>query len=158
MPPRPQKSKSRNPETRDSYLFRIDSILPDYSFGIGHARVDIGSYAEYVHTEIKATCLIPKKLSGRTTRFTLMGDRQLASELVEPSYQENKPIGIGTLTMRGQRNEYMGKLPFDALANLSALILANGFQFILLSGTALQRGTSRIDYIGFKSEADPEDY
>ena len=153
-----RKSTSRSPEERDSYLFRIGNILPDYSFGVGHSRFDLGSYAEYVHTEVIATCLIPKKLAGRTTKFTLMGDRHLASELTEPSYKEHKPNGIGTLIMHGQRSEYTGNLPFDALARLSALILADGFRFILLSGTALQRGTSRIDYIGFKKEADPDEY
>lgn len=158
MTQRARKPAKRTFDTPESYLFQIDRIMPDYSFGIGNSRFDIGSYSEYAHTEIAATCLAPKKLAGRVTRFTLMGNRQIVADLTEPSELERKPNCVGVLTMRGQQSEYSGKLPFDALYSVSASILAKGLRFILLNGPPLQRGSSRIGYIAFKAEIDLDDY
>ena len=158
MPSHNRKLTERKLSVPESYLFQIDRIMPDYSFGISYSRFDDGAYSEHAHTEIVATCLVPAKLAGRTTTFTLMGDRHLISEEAHPSDEGFGPKSIGSLTMRGERNEYAGRLPFDALASMSALILAGGVQFILLSGSARKRGTSLINYMAFKKEANPEDY
>jgi hypothetical protein len=67
-------------------------------------------------------------------------------------------MGVGTLTMRGSRSEYLGSIPFDVLLALAPPILAGGLKFIYLSGPALSHGSSRIRDISFWGEADPAEF
>lgn len=141
-----------------SYLFKIGGIHPDYSFGTAHPPYEHGTLSEYAHTEIQAECLVPKRLSGRSTRITLLGDRGLTRSLAATPKPAEPISGIGTLTMRGSQSEYLGSLPFDALLALAPLILARGLRYIYMSGPPLWHGSSRITYMAFKQIADPADY
>lgn len=154
-----EKRTSKSTETVESFLFKIESISPDYSFGLGNPRFDRGAYSEHAHTEIVATCLAPKRFAGRTTAFTLLGSRDIAEELRQPDKAFQQPRGVGTLTVRGNRSEYLGSLPLDALLNLTQPIIAGGLEYISLAGFR-ERGTSaiRINYVAFRREMDLDDY
>ena len=91
------------------------------------------------------------------TRFTLIGDRSDERALWEQTLADEHHRGVGTLTFRGQRSEYLGSVPFDALWNVVLAALKGGFRFIYLHGAAMKNGTARIRSIGFYEEFDMED-
>jgi hypothetical protein len=148
---RPPK-RHRPVEDWGSYLFAIERVHSHYSFGDG-SRLDRTAFAEYFHPEVDATCVTPEKYKGRLTRFTLIGDRLDERDLrTQTSAIEKHDTGVGTLTFRGERSDYLGSVPFDALWNVMATTLAGGFRFIYLHGAAMKHGTARIKSIGFYEE------
>lgn len=66
--------------------------------------------------------------------------------------------GLGSLTMRGVRSEYLGSIPFDFALALPSTIAIEGYRWIKLFGGALKYGTARIRSVGFLHQADPDDY
>jgi hypothetical protein len=142
----------------ESFVFRIDAILPDYSFTIGHERFGDGDYAEHCQTKINATCMVPKRFDGRDTTFTLLGSRRIIDKILKRSLPSDHTLNIGTLTMRGQQSEYLGSIPFDAALALPAITLLGGFRFIFLSGIPIRGGPTQINYMSFGKEFDPDDY
>lgn len=154
-----EKRTPKPTETVESFLFKIESISHDYSFGLGNARFDRGAYNEHAHTEIVTTCLAPKRFAGRVTTFTLLGDRSITEELRQPDSTVQRPRGVGTLTMRGNRSEYLGPFPLDALLTLTQPVLAGGLKYISLAGLRERRTSAiRVNYIAFRREADLNDY
>jgi hypothetical protein len=92
------------------------------------------------------------------TRFTFIGDRSNERDLwVQTPAVEKHEAGVGTLTFRGERSEYLGSVPFDALWSVVHTTLAGGFRFIYLHGAAMKNGTARIKSIGFYNEFDLDD-
>lgn len=156
MVARKTRRKGRQVEEWGSFLFAIEKVHPHYSFGDG-SHLDRTAYSEYFHPEVKATCVAPEKFKGRTTTFTLIGDRSDEHDLWSQTYALDKhQRGVGTLTFRGERSEYLGSVPFDALWHVMLTTLAGGFRFIYLHGAAMKRGTARIKSIGFYEEFDLE--
>lgn len=153
------KRTPKRTETLESFLFKIESISPDYNLGVGNPRFDRGAYSEHAHTEIITTCLAPKRFAGRVTTFTLLGERSISEELRKPDRTIQRPLGVGTLTMRGNRSEYLGSVPLDALLSLTQPVLAGGLKYISLAGLR-DRGTSaiRMNYIAFRRDVDLDDY
>ena len=56
-----------------------------------------------------------------------------ASQL--PGYSD-----IRSVTFRGERSDYLGSVPFDALWNVVATMLAGGLKFIHLDGATMKTG------------------
>lgn len=154
-----EKRTPKSTETAENFLFKIESINPDYSFGLGNPRFDRGAYSEHAHTEIVTTCLAPKRFAGRATTFTLLAERSISEELSKPDRAIQRPLGVGTLTMRGNRSQYLGSLPLDALLSLTQPVLAGGIKYISFAGLR-DRGSSaiRVNYIAFRREVDLDDY
>jgi hypothetical protein len=150
-----KRKEKRSPVPQsESYLFRIEQIAPNYSFGTNQGSFEVGAYSDYHHTEIDSVCLSPKRFNGRQTRFTLLADRRLASELAETTTPARAPMGIGTLTMRGNQSSYLGSIPFDAALPIPGLVLSGGYRFIYLAGEPVRNGTARIQFISFYHEYD----
>ena len=148
------RRKRRPVEEWGSFLFAIEKVHSHYSFGDGW-RLDRTAFSEHFHPEVDATCLAPEKFKGRTTRFTLIGDRPNERDLWLQTYALDKhKAGVGTLTFRGDRSEYLGSVPFDALWNVVATMLTGGLKFIHLHGAAMKSGSARIKSIGFYEELD----
>ncbi|WP_374138899.1 MULTISPECIES: hypothetical protein [unclassified Sphingomonas] len=141
----------------DSYLFRIEQVIPSYSFGTNEGRLSVGLYSEYHHTEIESVCLSPKRFDGRPTRFTLLATRQITRDLEALYAGEQTRFGVGTLTFRGSQSSYLGSIPFDAAVPIPGLILAGAYQFIYLSGDAMSHGTASIRYLAMHHSYDPDD-
>ena len=157
--PKPRQNRPKQSiESPETFVFRIDAIDPGYSFGVNQMRREPGGYSEHAHTEIVATSMVPEKQAGRTTTFTLIGDRRITADLEKPMEWDKAPYGIGTLTWRGEESRYLGSLPFDALTHVSALIAADALKFIMLSGPPLKRGTTRINYMSFKATTHLDEY
>jgi hypothetical protein len=97
----------------------------------------------------------PEKYKGRLTRFTLIDDRLDERELwAQASAIDKHDVGVGTLTFRGERSEYLGSVPFDALWSVMLTVLAGGLRFIYLHGAAMKNGFARIKSIGFYDDFD----
>lgn len=153
---RSKAKRRRSVEEWGSFLFAIEKVHSHYSFGNG-SRFDRSAFSEYFHPEIDASCLAPEKFKGRMTRFTLIGDRSNERDLWEQALADEHHSGVGTLTFRGERSEYLGSVPFDALWNVVRTTLAGGFRFIYLHGKAMKNGNARINSIAFYEEFDPDD-
>ena len=139
-----------------SFLFRIDEVEPSYSFSDG-SKFYVTAQTEHLHLRVLTTCVAPPKFDGRETRFTLIGDRQLEhDQWMQTSAPENHN-GVGTLTMRGERSEYLGAIPFDSVWHVSATMISGGLRFIYLHGAAMFRGSARISSISFYRAFDIED-
>lgn len=148
--------RRRRAEEWGSFLFELDKVHPRYSFGNG-SRFDRTAFSEHLHPEWDAACIVPDKFKGRMTKFTIIGDRSHERDLWEQKFADENHSGVGTLTFRGQRSEYLGSMPFDALWNVVLASLTGGIRFIYLHGAAIKNGTARITYIGFYEEFDVED-
>lgn len=157
MTERKPRKKVQTPVPQ-SYVFKIERILPSYSFSVGHLRHSEGDYIDYNHTVIEATCLVPPKYSGRITKFILLGDRRIIDQMQKRSPPGDYVPGVGTLTMRKDRSEYLGSLPSDAAFSIPVLAMVHGLKFISLAGQASGAGSVRITYISFLNEFDPNDY
>lgn len=154
MVARKTRRKRRSVEEWGSFLFAIEQVHSHYSFGDG-SRLDRTAFSEYFHPEIEATCMAPEKYKGRLTRFTLIGDRSDERDLRAQTFATEKhDVGVGTLTFRGERSEYLGSVPFDALWNVVSTMLAGGLHFIYLHGAVMKNGSARIKSIGFYEEFD----
>ena len=151
----PIKHKVPDATRSCSYLFEIESARPSYLFG-SFLRAREQSFGEYLHPRIDAVCKAPAKLSGRVTLFTLIGDREINRRL---SLGELAPstMGVGTLTMRGTKSEYLGQVPHDAAWQIVSAIRGGAFKFIVLHGAALSNGRARIQSIGFDEKFDPDE-
>lgn len=86
---------------------------------------------------------------GRATTFTLLGSRRIIDKILKRSPGSDHTPNIGTLTMRGQRSEYLGSMPFDAALALPAIKLLGGFKYVNLSGIPIRGGTTQINYMSF---------
>jgi hypothetical protein len=91
------------------------------------------------------------------TKFTTIGDRSDERDLWDQKLADENHSGVGTLTFRGDRSDYLGSVPFDALWNVVHATVSGGIQFIYLHGAAMKRGTARMTSIGFYEEFNVED-
>lgn len=142
----------------ESYLFEIEQVRPSYTFHVGYERWEVGAFGEHLHIELTAKCIHPHKFAGRETTFIFIGRREIQSQLEASAPDDFRPNGVGTLTFRGARSEYLGSLPYDAASILPATIHTGGFRFVRLDGPALNRGTSAIQAVAFEWEFDPDNY
>lgn len=145
--------KRREVEAYQTYVFQIDEVRPSYSLGLNEGRSLGGTYDEYLHIEFIATCISPQKYEARQTRLLFMGIRSLAAELAG-SNDAASPLCVGSLTMRGDRSEYLGSIPFDAALAVPQFALAGGARIIYLHGTAMRYGSARIRYAAFYRDID----
>ncbi|WP_156404897.1 hypothetical protein [Sphingomonas sp. Root241] len=149
-----KRSGSTQEVQTEIYLFRIEEVVPNYSFGISLGQLQVGPYAEYHHTEVETVCVSPKRFANRSTNFTLMGDRSHTADLTHPNQDSRARIGVGTLTMRGDQSSYLGSLPLDAALPIPALIQSGGYKFIYLAGEPVRYGSASIRYISFYHDYD----
>lgn len=146
----------RQAEQWCSYLFEIQEVHAHYSYSDG-TRFSRTAQEEHLQPRVNAICRAPTKLQGRRTDFVLIGDRQHELDLRSQSLAPASVTGVGTLTMRGTRSDYLGSLPYDAAWHVAPMVLSGAFRFIYLHGATLSRGTARIKSISFYHEFDLED-
>lgn len=150
-------NRRRRPvEQWQSFLFEIEKVHSHYSFGNGW-KWSRTAHSEHLHPEFEANCLSPEKYKGRKTRFTLIGDRADERDLWLQTPGEEYHAGVGTLTFRGERSDYLGGVPFDALWKVVAAYLAGNLHFIHVHGAAMKHGSARMTSISFYDEFDIDD-
>ena len=138
----PTRHKRKNAEEYQTYIFQIDEVRPTYALGTNEDRPREPPYGEYLHVEFLASCVSPEKFAGRKTRLLFIGSRSLVSEVADPR-STSTPMGVGTLTMRGDRSEYLGSLPYDAAIAVPQFALAGGIRIIYLHGLSMRHGRMR---------------
>ena len=72
----------------------------------------------------------------RLTRLVFLADRGFFDR--PKSLDRNwRPLGVGHLTMRGDRSDYLGSLPFDAVWGIANGVAAGVFKYVVLTGPRL---------------------
>lgn len=156
--PRKRRRRSRAPVIDyRTYIFRIASWEPSYSFALNEGRFGHGPYWEHVELVLSGECLAPFKVAGRIGKLTFLGNREEARALEQPPDSDWKPLCVGTFTVRGDRTEYLGSLPLDALWGLVAVLPSGALQYVDMYGERLRYGSARIRSISFCREIDPDD-
>ena len=145
-------------QIQQSYVFRIERILPSYSFSVGHVQHNHGDFTDYNHTDLETTCLVPSQYAGRSTKFVLLGDRRLIERMQHRLLSNDYIPSVGTLKMRKDRSEYLGSVPSDAAFAIPILALVHGLKYIYLAGQPTRGGTVKINFISFSNDFDPDDY
>jgi hypothetical protein len=105
---------------------------------------------------LQGECLAPKKLIGRMMVLRLLGNRKEMGALNEPEKSDLKPLCVGSISVRGDRNEFLGSLPLDSLWSLMTRLPSATFQFIDMHGERLMWGRARIRYLSFCKDIDPD--
>jgi hypothetical protein len=140
-----------------TYALRIASWEPSYMFALNDTRFHQGPYWEHAELKLSGECLAPAKLAGRTAKLTLLGDRRDKQMLEEPPQSDWKPLGVGSVTSRGDQTEFLGSIPIDALWGLISALASGTVQFVDMYGERLRYGSARLRSISFCRELDPED-
>lgn len=143
--------------TYQTYIFRIASWEPHYSFALGIERLDHGPYREFVELILNGEFLAPAKTVGRTGKLMFLGDREHKRTLEVPPQFKREPLGVGSVTVRGGRAEFLGSLPFDSLWGLVSALVAGTLHYVDLHGERLRYGRATIRSFTFCSQVDPDD-
>ncbi len=98
---------------------------------------------------------LPEKYSTKEMVPTFMGDREMSPTKNEPDF---KPRCIGALTLRGERREFLGVLPFDSLPVINSLMETKQVRFLDLNGFNPKHGHADITWIHFFKNYDPNEY
>lgn len=130
-------------------------MIFSYSFGSSSHLFDDPN-SEYLHPSFFAACFWPEKYNGREVEFCFIGSRRRAAEMQSPAPACKNDGPVGSLTMRGKSNEFLGSLPFDAAIHVNQLLALNAVHFITLTGAPLYRGRSEIRYFSFDSDRPDE--
>lgn len=156
--PKKRRGRPRAPViTYQTYIFRIAGWEPHYSFALGNERLDHGPYSEYVELVLSGEFLAPAKTVGRVGKLMFLGDREHKRTLEVPTQSDWKPLGVGSVTVRGDRAEFLGSLPYDALWGLICGLAARTLQFVDMHGERLRYGRARIRSFTFCRQMDPDD-
>lgn len=150
--------RQRRAEEYETHTLLIEDWSPSYSFALNHNRRSDTPYWEALHIKVTAKFLAPDRPKDRHLTLTLMGNRDEARALEEPLRCKHEPLCVGTLTIRGDRTDYLGSVPQDALWALLSLMSSGAVRMIQLHGPALYRGEARIISISFDRDIDPGDW
>lgn len=142
---------------RGSFAFEILDWAVNYSFTSSPGRFAAGTYEEYLDLTLTARFVAPAKHAGALVTLMIAGRRE-GDALLEHPQRPGPPTPIvGTLTVRGEHRQFLGALPTSAVWGLVAALGAGKLGAVTMSGTALSRGTARIDWLRFSHALDPDD-
>ena len=152
--------KRRKPryEPSEIYIFEIARWEPTYGLSVDPSRDRAGPYSEHAILEIQATCILPRKLAGRTAQFSLAGQRDFLSP---PDYKHDPkwtPRCIGLLELPPSGGRFYALVPHDSLPMLMASLALRMCRYILLFGPPLSRGKSLCTSLQLERSVDLEDY
>lgn len=150
----------RKPEVQtETYLIEIEDWDASYSFSIGKGMAHKhGPYWEHVSLIIHGHFIHPEKVLDKTIKMTVMGKRNEDDALNDPDGDYQEPRCVGSLTVRGDRREYLGTIPQTALWGLMPMLEAGRIKFVDLHGELLRYGSALIWSISFERNIDPEEY
>jgi len=120
-------------------------------------KFHIGPYWEYIELKIKGSFIHPKKYAGKEVEIRFLGNRQMNEMLNDPGkYDDSKPLCIGSLTLRGERREYLGSLPMDTYPLIAETLAANKYKYLIFHGYTLRYGSAEIFSVHFYEEFDED--
>jgi hypothetical protein len=139
-----------------SYVVEIQEWELTYSLGLNpNPKVFSGQYSESLHLKIKGSIRLPEKYSDREMVSTFIGDREIFPMKNDSDF---KPRCVGAITLRGERREFLGALPFDSLPIVESLMETRQIQFLDLYGLIPKHGHADIRWIHFFKNYDPSEY
>jgi hypothetical protein len=139
-----------------SFYIQIGDFKPDYSFSVNNSKHTVGAYWEHLEATLGGTFLSPNRLKGFHLSLVFMGRRDEQSKLQQPEDTDWRPRNVGVLTMRGERREFLGSLPYDALWGLIHVFPTDALRIVHLFGI-LERGRAEIQSVNFARDFDLED-
>jgi hypothetical protein len=139
-----------------SFYIKIDDCEPGYSFALNQSKHTVGPYWEHLEARLTGTFLSPARFKGQHVPLIFMGWREHQSKLEQPTDSDWKPRNVGVLTVRGERREFLGALPYDAMWGLAQLLTSGALRIIHLYGI-LARGSAEISSLNFARDVNPED-
>lgn len=139
-----------------SYLVEILDWELTYSFLLNpNPKIFPGQYSEHLYLEIKGSMRSPEKYAGDEINSTFIGDREIFPLKNESDF---RPRCVGAITLRGERRDFLGSLPFDSLPIITSLMETKQIRFFDLHGLIPKYGRAYINSIGFFREYNPDDY
>jgi hypothetical protein len=158
----PDKKKQKKPKKKVieywTYVVEIMDWELTYSFSLTEREEDkLYPYSEFLHLEIKGLIKEPAKYAGLEMDATIMGDRDILPDKNDNSYFERKPLGVGSLNLRGEYRKFLGFIPFDTLPILSEMLDSKNIQYFYLHGPKPHYGSTIIQSIHFYKKRDPDD-
>lgn len=155
-PAKRKKAKSKSEDV--SYVVEIKNWEPSYFLGINIApKIIQGPLIESLTLKIKGVMLKPVKYAGKEIELSFVSDRAIIAKLDEDATPTIKPIGIGSMTLRGECREYFGILPFDTIPIINQMLEARQIHFVDLSGEIPVRGHASIKHVNFLKIYEPEE-
>lgn len=151
-----RKKQRRTVDEYCSYVLDIQDWELTYSLGLNpNPKVFSGQYSESLHLRIKGFIRLPEKYSTKEIVATFIGDREMFPMKNE---SDSKPRCIGALTLRGERREFLGVLPFDSLPTINSLMETKQIRFLDLYGLTPKHGHADITWVHFLRNYDPNEY
>ena len=133
-------------------------VIHHRHFGLNRSRYFEGPYSEYLDIALKGVFLSPEKAKDRRATLRVLADRRETHAVTDPASCDWEPLCVGTLTIRGDRTDYLGSLPYDAMWGLIGLLSQGAIRMLDLHGRALYRGKAEIETMHFAHDIDPEDW
>ena len=156
--PKLRKAKHRVKKEYCTFIVEIKDWEMTYLFSLDRGNMfSEGPYMEFPHLEIKGVIRQPEKYAGKEMSATFMGDREMFPRISDRSHPERKPLGVGSLTLRGENRQYLGSLPHDSLPTIVNLLEYKRIQFFHLHGLIPHRGHTLISSVRFFRNYNPED-
>jgi hypothetical protein len=138
-----------------SYIVEIKDWELTYSHGLNSTpKLFPGQYSEHLDLCIKGFFRIPEKYSTKEIILTFIGDREIFPVKNDSDFT---PRCVGALSLRGDRRDFLGTLPFDSLPILTSLMEAKRIQFLDLNGSIPKYGRAYITWIHFFRSCDPNE-
>jgi hypothetical protein len=140
------------------FIFEIGEMKPNYIFAVDHDKYREASYREFAGIDFEATCIFPKKLSGRPVSFGLMGQRD---HMVPEAFKRDsswKPRCVGSLDIGPRDGNYSMNVPYESLAFLATMFVSREARFVVLYGEPLSRGKSLCSTFHLEKEINLDDY
>jgi hypothetical protein len=156
--PKPKPKPRRPPKpTHCSYDFEIEDWEVNYAISVGDdPRFSRGPYSEHLRLELVARMIEPERFKDRRVHFTILGQREIDIAINTDDVRRGPAVHMGTLSMRGDRSDYLGVMPASAVWGLVPALEAGRIKVIHMTGTILHHGSSSIRWISFDRQFDEE--
>ena len=139
-----------------SYIVEIKEWEVTYSHGLNSTpKIFAGQYSEHLDLCIRGQFHMPEKHSTKGVSLTFIGDREIFPLKNDSDF---RPRCVGALTLRGDRRDFLGKLPFDSIPIIVSLMQTKQIQFLDLNGLAPKYGNAYITWLHFFRNYDPNEY
>jgi hypothetical protein len=143
-----------------TYCIEIKEWSVPYSLHLNeHKKFRDGPCWEYVELKIQGNFIYPGKFAGKNVESRFLSDRLKTKMLYKPDkYDDYKPLCVGSLTLRGERREYLGYLPMDTFPMIIGTLAADKYKYWVFHGYKPMYGSAEIFSVHFDEEFDEEEW
>ena len=156
-----RKTKKTKPERGyTAYCIEIKDWSVPYSLHLNeHKKFRDGPYWEYVELKILGKFIYPDRFADKNVESRFLGSRSMTKMLNQPDkYDDIKPLCLGSLTLRGERRDYLGSLPMDTFPTIVGSLAANKYKYLIFHGYTPRYGTAEIFSYHFDRFFEEEDW